>query len=125
MSEPQLPDWEEVEASGAAAWVDKAVSHHQRKQEKIARELGGEKANLRREKDALAQLFSSLPEPAEEPADRGPDVFAQERRQAESSRQSLAQMFGEEQKARQAEEDALRNLFGGGGGGGGKRKGRR
>ena len=110
MSEPYLPDRDEVEASGTADWVDQALHHHKKKQEKLSQILGGEKDTLRREKDALAQAFSKADE--EEELDRGPDLFANERSQAQSSRRSLTSMFGEEKKAHSEEEDALRNMFG-------------
>lgn len=107
--EPNLPSREEVEDSGAADWVDQALHHHQKKQEKLARTFGGETAALRREKDALAQAFAKVDE---DESERGPDLFAKERSQGASSRQSLSQMFGEEKKSKQKEDDALRGLFG-------------
>ena len=111
MSEPKsgIPEWEEVEASGAASWVDEALEHHQKKQDKLSRMLSGEQANLRKEKDALAQAFSNMEEGE---VDRGPDLFAQERRKVQDARHALSSVFGEEKKAKQKEDDALRNLFG-------------
>ena len=85
------------------------MEHHQRKQDKLSRLLSGEQSQLRKEKDALAQAFSNM---EEEEVDRGPDLFAQERRKVQESRNSLSSVFGEEKKAKQKEDDALRNLFG-------------
>jgi hypothetical protein len=110
MSEPYLPDREEVEASGAADWVDQALQHHQKKQDSLSRLLGGEKESLRRERDALADAFSRADE--DDDVDRGPDLFSKERNQAQKARQSLASMFGEEKNAKLQEQDELRNMFG-------------
>lgn len=107
--EPNLPSREEVEDSGAAEWVDQALHHHQKKQEKLARTFGGETEALQREKDALSQAFAKADE---DDVERGPDLFAKERSQGASTRQSLGQMFGEEKKTKQKEDDALRGLFG-------------
>lgn len=120
MSDFNIPDEDEVRASGAGAWVDEAIKHHSKKQEKLARTFSKDKDAVRQEKDKLAAIWSTPPE--EEEKDRGPDLFAKERESGHQKKQSLAALFGDDLAEREKEQDALRNLFGGGSGGGGKKK---
>lgn len=105
-----IPDDDEVEESGAADFVDRALEHHRRKQESLAKTFGGEKKGLRQEKDALAALFAGSAD--EEPVDPGDDLFAGERNQVRSKRNSLASIFGDEKEENNKNNSELRAIFG-------------
>jgi peptidoglycan hydrolase CwlO-like protein len=112
MEEPiKPPSREEVKASGTEDWVQGALDKHAKQQQKLANVFGETKKELRKQKDALADLFSAGAD-EEDQADRGPDLFAQERSKVEQQKKKLASVWDQDQAERQAEQDQLRNLFG-------------
>jgi hypothetical protein len=114
MSEPKKPpSKEEVKASGAADWVQEAIDKHGRQQEKLASFFGDAKSELRKQKDAVAQAWSTAGG-AEEEEDKGPDLFASERARVEQQKRELSSVWDQDKADLDAEQAQLRNMFGGG-----------
>lgn len=111
MKEPhQPPSRKEVEDSGTADWVEKAIDRHQQRQQKLQGVFSEADRNLRDEKERLANVWKL---PAEnDPEERGPDLFAAERDRVARQQQQLSSIWDEDRAAREAEQDQLRNLFG-------------
>ncbi|MBT9582189.1 hypothetical protein IV102_02500 [bacterium] len=114
MSEPyKPPSKKEVEQSGTADWVQQALDKHEVRQQKLSQVFGDSQRELRQEKDKLADVWRT-PAEAEE-VDKGPDLFAAERSKGAQEKQKLASVWDQDRAQLQAEEDQLRNMFGGGG----------
>lgn len=115
MSEPKNPpSKKEVKASGAADWVQDALETHSRQQQKLAGFFGDAKEELRKQKEAVSQAWST-PAGAADDEDRGPDLFASERAKVEQQKKQLSSVWDQDKADRDAEQEQLRNLFGGGG----------
>lgn len=114
MKDPHKPpSREEVEASGAADWVQQAMDKHAAKQDQLASVFGDTKAELRKQKDSLAAAWDAAAA-QEKDEDRGPDLFANERARVEKQKRELSSVWDQDRADREAEEAQLRNLFGGG-----------
>lgn len=114
MSEPKNPpSKKEVKASGAADWVQDALQTHSRQQEKLAGFFGDAKEELRKQKEAVSQAWST-PAGDDQEEDRGPDLFAPERAKVEQQKKALSSVWDQDKAERDAEQEQLRNLFGGG-----------
>jgi hypothetical protein len=115
MSEPKNPpSKKEVKASGAADWVQDALQTHSRQQEKLAGFFGDAQEELRKQKEAVSQAWST-PVGHGEDEDRGPDLFASERAKVDQQKKALSSVWDQDKAERDAEQEQLRNLFGGGG----------
>jgi hypothetical protein len=115
MSEPYKPPGKkEVEQSGTADWVQQALDKHEVRQQKLSQVFGDSQRELRQEKDKLAEVWRT-PADSEE-VDKGPDLFAAERSRGAMEKQKLASVWDQDRAQRAAEEEQLRNMFGGSGG---------
>lgn len=113
MKDPHKPpSREEVEASGAADWVQEALDKHSAKQQKLASMFGDVKSELRKQKDSLSAAWEAAAAAEDEP-DRGPDLFATERARVEKQKRELSSVWEQDRAEREAEQAQLRNLFGG------------
>ncbi len=108
-----IPDEDEVEASGTADWVNGAVQHHKKKQQSLASAFGNESRELRQEKAQLADIFGSKPQQSvwTDSSDPAHNVFGVERKHNKVKQQSLSQVFEQAVDDSQAEKNQLRDIF--------------
>lgn len=124
MSEPYKPPGKkEIKESGTADWVQQALDKHEARQQKLSSVFGETQRQLSQDKDALANVWKTPAQAEEE--DKGPDLFAAERNQGAAEKARLASVWDQDRAEREAEQDALRNMFGGGSSPKGNQKKRR
>ncbi len=105
------PGRDELKKSGTEDWVNEAVSSQKAKETELLAVLGQESATIEAGQKDLESLLELPPEGTggEPPA---PDLFAQERAEAEKQRAALSNLMGDFEANQAAEREALKNLFG-------------
>ena len=106
-----MPSREELEASGAGAWLADSLAEQERRDASLKTSLGRETSSIKKRKKQLQGMLGDLP-PDLDPEEPAPDLFASERDKARQERSSLSSLVGDLEGGRAAERDMLKNLFG-------------
>jgi septal ring factor EnvC (AmiA/AmiB activator) len=102
---------EELEATGATAWLDQDLAEQQRRDAALKSTLGQDTSMIKATRQRLKGMLGELP-PQLEPVAPVEDLFAAERAAAAQQTASLSSLVGDLEKSKEAEKDLLRDLFG-------------
>ena len=105
-----MPSREELEASGAADWINDSLGEKRQLDAQLKKALKGDVGSLKSQKNDLQKMLQ-LP-PDLNPDEPAPDLFAQERDKARRERGNLPSLANDLKQSRQADKDLLKDLFG-------------
>ncbi len=105
-----MPSREELEASGAADWINDSLGEKRQLDAQLKKALKGDVGSVKSQKNELQKMLQ-LP-PDLNPDEPAPDLFAQERDKARRERGSLPSLADDLKQSRKAEKDLLKDLFG-------------
>ena len=105
-----MPSREELEASGAADWINDSLGEKRQLDAQLKKALKGDVGSVKSQKNDLQKMLQ-LP-PDLNPDEPAPDLFAQERDKAHRERGNLPSLANDLKQSRQADKDLLKDLFG-------------